>query len=78
METADTAVRLLMEIYNKRSILAGVIVPAQCFEQIASNLGYFNFFLLTDSSGGKGDYMSMHLIAYPRTEDRYFYYDVGS
>jgi hypothetical protein len=76
IDAVDCAVRLLMDIYVKRSILAGVIVPAACFEGVSSDLGQYNFFLLEEASGGKGENMSLHLEGYPRGgTERYFYYD---
>lgn len=77
LATANCAVRLLMDIYVQRSILAGVIIPATCFESIASDLGQFNFFKLEEATGGRGDNMTMRLESYPRVGgmERYFYYD---
>jgi hypothetical protein len=77
LETANCGVRLLMEIYVKRSILGGVIVPIQCFENIGSCLGYYNFFVLSEATNGRGENMTLHLISYPRSfdMDRYYYYD---
>lgn len=72
---ANCAVRLIMDIYVKRSIMAGVIVPEGCFDQFGSDIAYFNFFVLEEASGGKGENMSLHLLSYPRGMDRYYYYD---
>jgi hypothetical protein len=74
-EVANLAVRLTMDVYCKRSIMAAAIVPAGAFENVASYLQYYNFFTLEEASGGRGENMSLHMLSFPRTKDRYFYYD---
>jgi hypothetical protein len=77
MEATNTAVRLTMDIYVKRSILAGIMIPYTCYEQISSDLGQWNFFILEEAINGRGENMSLHLMTYPRnsSSERYFYYD---
>ncbi|HEY9778415.1 MAG TPA: hypothetical protein V6C81_31930 [Planktothrix sp.] len=76
LDMANCAIRLLMDIYAQRSIMAGVLVPLSCYEPLTSDFNQFNFFRMDQSSGGKGDNMTVRLEAYPRTNtERYFYYD---
>jgi len=72
---ANAMVRLTMDTYMKRSIMAGAIVPIDCFDQISSDLGFFNFFLMEVATGGIGENMSLHLQSYPKGKDKYFYYN---
>lgn len=75
-ETTNTMVRLVMDIYARRSILATIIVPKEYFESYASALSQFNFFKLTMVyPGGPGNNMSLHLQSQPFGLERYFYYD---
>lgn len=69
---ANCAVRLLLDIYIKRSILAAVIVPGSCFQQFGTDLGQLNFFLLTQAIGGGGATMTMHVTSYPRGLEKYY------
>lgn len=77
LDAADCTVRLIMDIYVQRSIMAGVMIPAGCFESMGSDLGQFNFFKLEEASGGRGENMTLRLETYPRmgNMERYFYYD---
>jgi len=74
-EMANCCVRMIMDIYVKRSIMAGVLVPINCFDQFANDIAFYNFFLLEEASGGKGENLSLHLMSYPRGKDKYYYYD---
>jgi hypothetical protein len=74
-DVADAIVRLTMDTYMKRSIMAGVFVPIDCFDQIASDLGFFNFFLMEVATGGIGENMTLHMQSYPKGKDKYFYYN---
>jgi hypothetical protein len=74
-EMASCCIRMIMDIYAKRSIMAGVLVPINCFDQFASDITLYNFFLLEEASGGKGENLSLHLMSYPRGKDKYYYYD---
>ena len=72
----NAVVRLVLEVYARKSILANIIVPKDQFEAFASALGLYHFFKMTIVyPGGPGNNMSVHLITDPQGIERYFYYD---
>lgn len=75
-EITNAIVRLVLDIYARRTILATIVVPQEYFETIASELTQYNFFKLTIVyPGGPGNNMSIHLVSEPFGLERYFYYD---
>lgn len=75
-ELTNAVVRLVMDIYAQRTILASIIVPKEHFESFASALAQYNFFKLSVVyPGGPGNNMSIHLSSEPMGAERYFYYD---
>jgi hypothetical protein len=74
-EMANCCMRMIMDIYVKRSIMAGVLLPTGCFDQFGNDITFYQFFLLEEASGGKGENLSLHLMSYPRGKDKYYYYD---
>jgi len=74
-DVSDCMVRLVMDTYVKHSIMAGAFIPIGCFDQIASDLGLYNFFLMEVATGGMGENMSLHLQSYPKGSDKYLYYN---
>jgi hypothetical protein len=74
-EMCNCCIRLMMDTYAKRSIMAGAMVPMQCFDIFGTYLQYYNFFTLDEASGGKGENMSLHVNTYPRGREKYYYYD---
>jgi len=73
-EMANLTSRLTMDVYCKRAIMAGSIVPAAAYDNVANALSFYNFFPLQDASGGRGENMSLHMLSFPRGRDSYFYY----
>jgi hypothetical protein len=75
-ELTNALVRLVMDLYARRTILATIVVPQEYFESFASALTQYNFFKLTVVyPGGPGNNMSIHLVSEPFGTERYFYYD---
>jgi|688.fasta_scaffold111729_3 hypothetical protein len=75
-ELTNALVRLVLDIYAKRTILATIVVPQELFEMFANTLAQYNFFKLTIVyPGGPGNNMSIHLVSEPFGTERYFYYD---
>ncbi len=75
-ELTNAMVRLVLDIYARRTILATIVVPQEYFENFASALTQYNFFKLTVVyPGGPGNNMSIHLVSEPQGTERYFYYD---
>lgn len=75
-ELTNALVRLVLDIYAKRTILATIVVPQEYFENFANTLAQYNFFKLTIVyPGGPGNNMSIHLVSEPFGSERYFYYD---
>ena len=75
-ELTNAMVRLVLDIYARRTILATIVVPQDYFENFASALTQYNFFKLTVVyPGGPGNNMSIHLVSEPQGIERYFYYD---
>ncbi|HEY9732748.1 MAG TPA: hypothetical protein V6C89_12595 [Drouetiella sp.] len=75
-ELTNALVRLVLDIYAKRTILATIVVPQELFENFANALAQYNFFKLTIVyPGGPGNNMSIHLVSEPFGTERYFYYD---
>jgi hypothetical protein len=73
--TANCAARLLMETLLKRSIVAAVIVPGDCFEQISDALRTLAFLPVQRGSGGNDQSLTLRLLSEPPGMERYFYYD---
>ncbi len=75
-ELTNALVRLVLDVYSQKTILASIIVPKEYFESFASTLAQYNFFKLTVVyPGGPGNNMSIHLTSEPFGTERYFYYD---
>jgi hypothetical protein len=74
-EMANACIRLMMDTYAKRSIMAGAVVPVNAFDVFSSYLQYYSFFPLNQAANGKGENMSLHVHSYPRGREMYFYYD---
>ncbi len=75
-ELTNAMVRMVLDVYAKRTILATIVVPQELFENFASALTQYNFFKLTVVyPGGPGNNMSIHLVSEPQGTERYFYYD---
>lgn len=75
-ELTNAMVRLVLDIYARRTILATIVVPQEYFENFAGELAQYNFFKLTVVyPGGPGNNMSIHLVSQPQGTERYFYYD---
>jgi hypothetical protein len=74
-EMANCCVRLMLDTYAKRSIMAGAIIPLNAFDVFASYLQYYNFYPLDEATNGKGENMSLHMNTYPRGREKYYYYD---
>jgi hypothetical protein len=73
-ETANAAVRLLLDIKLKNAIVAGVVVPDSSFDQVESALLDLNFLPLEKVNYQEGERPSLHLIGYPQGRDHYFLY----
>jgi hypothetical protein len=75
-ELTNAMVRLVLDVYANRTILATIVVPKDYFENFADALTQYNFFKLTIVyPGGPGNNMSIHLVSNPMGTERYFYYD---
>jgi len=74
-ETANAAVRLLLDLRLKNSIVAGFVVPDSSFDQVASALSDLNFLPIEKTRYHDGERPSLHLIGYPKGRDQYFLYD---
>lgn len=74
-ETANAAVRLLLDVRLKNAIVAGVVVPDASFYQVADALADLNFLPLEKTGYRDGERPSIHLISYPKGKDQYFFYN---
>lgn len=75
-ELTNAIVRLVLDVYDKKSILASIIVPKDNFENFATALAQYHFFKLTMVyPGGPGNNMSIHVMSDPYGMERYYYYD---
>lgn len=74
---ADCAMRLAVESSAQGALVAAVVVPKDCFEQISSAFGKFGFYpaeqITFDASAGSGG-TSLRLVSNPPGEDRSFVY----
>ncbi|HEY9678130.1 MAG TPA: hypothetical protein V6C76_08970 [Drouetiella sp.] len=75
-EVTNALVRLVLDVYACKTVLATIVVPKDYFELFASSLAQYNFFKLSVVyPGGPGNNMSIHLVSQPFGTERYFYYD---
>lgn len=71
---ANCLVRLFLEARLQESIVAAVIVPEFCFEQVSSDLGQLNFFPVQSFTKATDGNLTLRLLSDPPGGERHFYY----
>jgi hypothetical protein len=74
-ETANAAVRLVLDARTRTSMIAGMVVPETSFEFVVSSLADLGFVPIEKARPQEGERPSVHLIGYPKGKERYLFYD---
>lgn len=71
-EAANAAIRLIADAGIKQSIVQGVFVPWDSYNQFTTDLSRSNFLPIEQLLATGKPRVSLHLIEYPRRNDQYF------